>query len=232
MPYTVGLAYHAAGTLHLVKGDWAKAHARDRAPDRGAPDGEHRRRAAGRARVLRPGPGVSRRRRASALSRLRESEQLLEEQPARGSVRARLGLLFAGSRLSAARSARRGATPGRPRDRIRFGSHRLRGPTLSTCSATSRPIPTGSTPSAARPTIARRWRSPSRAACVRSSRTATSASARSLRTWASAGRRGEHLDTAATMYRDMDMRFWLEQAEAERRSIGPLISGQPHQPIA
>jgi hypothetical protein len=28
-----------------------------------------------------------------------------------------------------------------------------------------------------------------------------------------------HLITATTMYREMDMRFWLEQAEAE---IGPL----------
>jgi len=27
----------------------------------------------------------------------------------------------------------------------------------------------------------------------------------------------EHLRTAATMYREMDMRFWLEQAEAELR---------------
>ena len=25
----------------------------------------------------------------------------------------------------------------------------------------------------------------------------------------------EHLSTATTMYREMDMRFWLEQAEAE-----------------
>jgi tetratricopeptide (TPR) repeat protein len=28
----------------------------------------------------------------------------------------------------------------------------------------------------------------------------------------------EHLATATAMYREMDMRFWLEQAEAERRS--------------
>ena len=27
----------------------------------------------------------------------------------------------------------------------------------------------------------------------------------------------EHLTTATTMYREMDMRFWLEQAEAEQR---------------
>ena len=30
----------------------------------------------------------------------------------------------------------------------------------------------------------------------------------------------EHLSTAAAMYREMDMRFWLEQAEAESRMLG------------
>ena len=29
----------------------------------------------------------------------------------------------------------------------------------------------------------------------------------------------EHLATATTMYREMDMRFWLEQAEAELRDL-------------
>ncbi len=29
----------------------------------------------------------------------------------------------------------------------------------------------------------------------------------------------EHLTTATTMYRKMDMRFWLEQAEAEMRAL-------------
>jgi hypothetical protein len=29
----------------------------------------------------------------------------------------------------------------------------------------------------------------------------------------------EHLTTATTMYREMDMRFWLEQAEAEMRAL-------------
>ena len=28
-----------------------------------------------------------------------------------------------------------------------------------------------------------------------------------------------HLTTTTTMYRDMDMRFWLEQAEAESRAL-------------
>jgi hypothetical protein len=30
----------------------------------------------------------------------------------------------------------------------------------------------------------------------------------------------EHLTTAMAMYREMDMRFWLEQAEAELRELG------------
>jgi hypothetical protein len=30
----------------------------------------------------------------------------------------------------------------------------------------------------------------------------------------------EQLTTATTMYREMDMRFWLEQAEAEIRTLG------------
>ena len=31
---------------------------------------------------------------------------------------------------------------------------------------------------------------------------------------------GEHLATATTLYREMDMRFWLEQGEAELRKLG------------
>jgi tetratricopeptide (TPR) repeat protein len=30
----------------------------------------------------------------------------------------------------------------------------------------------------------------------------------------------EHLTSAMTMYREMDMRFWLEQAEAEMKALG------------
>ena len=29
----------------------------------------------------------------------------------------------------------------------------------------------------------------------------------------------EHLSTATTMYREMDMRFWLEKAEAELQAL-------------
>ncbi len=37
------------------------------------------------------------------------------------------------------------------------------------------------------------------------------------------GRRQEaqdHLTTAATMYREMDMRFWLDKAEADVQAVG------------
>ena len=33
----------------------------------------------------------------------------------------------------------------------------------------------------------------------------------------------EHLTTATTMYREMDMRFWLEQAETEMASDRPIV---------
>jgi hypothetical protein len=32
----------------------------------------------------------------------------------------------------------------------------------------------------------------------------------------------EHLTTSTTMLREMDMRFWLEQAEAELKEIAPV----------
>ena len=30
----------------------------------------------------------------------------------------------------------------------------------------------------------------------------------------------DHLTTATTMYREMDMRFWLEQAESQMKELG------------
>jgi hypothetical protein len=68
-----------------------------------------------------------------------------------------------------------------------------------------------------KPTTAKRWRSPASSACARSSPTATSASASSMDKRSEAQ---EHLTTAATMYREMDMRFWLEQAETQLSESG------------
>jgi DNA-binding SARP family transcriptional activator len=83
--YTVGLAYHAAGTLHLVKGDWARAHAlieRQIAVLRtGNIVGELPTALAYSARALAYLGDAP-----EALDRLRECEQLLEGQSARGRV--------------------------------------------------------------------------------------------------------------------------------------------------
>ena len=39
------------------------------------------------------------------------------------------------------------------------------------------------------------------------------------RRWPTSGRDIEHLTTATTTYREMDMRFWLEAAEVETREL-------------
>ena len=74
--------------------------------------------------------------------------------------------------------------------------------------------------SAARPTTGRRWPSPNRAACAPSSPTATSGSASFTRATGDASRAPSTLGVAAAMYRDMDMPFWLEQAQAELVAVG------------
>jgi tetratricopeptide (TPR) repeat protein len=83
--YTVGLAYHAAGTLHLVKGDWVKAHAlieRQISVLRtGNIVGELPTALAYSARALAYLGDAT-----GALNRLRECEHLLEGQSARGRV--------------------------------------------------------------------------------------------------------------------------------------------------
>ena len=75
-------------------------------------------------------------------------------------------------------------------------------------------------PTAARPTTARRWRSPNHEECARSSPTATSAWAGSTSARLGAQQAQEHFITATTMYREMDMPFWLEQVETESRELG------------
>ncbi len=74
-------------------------------------------------------------------------------------------------------------------------------------------MPTGSMPRAAKPTIAGRWRLPSRAECAPSSPTAISASAR--RNDKREQTQVLHLGTASTMCHGMDTRFWLDKADAE-----------------
>ena len=42
----------------------------------------------------------------------------------------------------------------------------------------------------------------------------------------------EHLETATSMYRDMDMRSWLAQTEANLSDLRSSTRATPHQPIA
>ena len=160
---------------------------------------------------------------SEALSRLREGEQLLERQAARGIVGHR-GWAYqrGGSRLSAARPARRGAAPGRPRGRILRGASRASRPMRCTCSATSRPIPTGSMP--------RRGEAHYREALAlaepRGMRPLVAHCHLGLgklyRRTGKPERAHESLTTATTMYREMDMGFWLKQAEADMMSSGDV----------
>ena len=70
-------------------------------------------------------------------------------------------------------------------------------------------------------TTVRRSRSPRSSGCGPSSPTATSASASSTRRTGKREQAQEHVATATTMYRDMGMTYWLEQAEA----AGPRVTG-------
>jgi tetratricopeptide (TPR) repeat protein len=216
--YSVGLASFAAGMLHLLRGDWAKT----RSPI------EHA------VAVLRTGNvvlvlpwavslsawvlaqlGEGR----EALKRLREGEQLLERQAARGLVGyqgwdyhslGRAGLLL-GPLDEARRLGDRAVESSR--HQLGFAAHALhllgdiathpdrfdaeRG------EARYRQALALAEPRGMRPLIAhchlglgRLYR-----------RTDKPAQAQ------------EHLTTATTMYREMDMRFWLEQAEAEEERL-------------
>jgi hypothetical protein len=78
-------------------------------------------------------------------------------------------------------------------------------------------IPTGSTPRAPRPTTAKRCPSPNHTVSGRSSPTASLG--KLYRRTGNRDEAPEHLTTATTMYREMDMRFWLEQAEDEMREL-------------
>jgi len=171
---SVSLAYYAASMLHLFAGDWAKARSlleHDIAVTQ-----------AGNVMLILPlavaasaWPWRSSGRRARQRAGFGQAKSSLNGMP-RGDTSAI-------SRWPATRwvapvycsvgSLRRAAwvTVRSKPLRVTPGSR----PVRCTCSPTSPSIPTGSIPRAARPTTDRRWRSPSRAACARSSRTVTSA---------------------------------------------------------
>ena len=217
--FTVGQAHRAASTLHLLKGDWAKARSLI----------EHG------VAVLRTGNVVivlpwaiassawvlaQLGEASEALSRLREGEELLERQAAKG-ITGNLGLAYysLGSaalllgRLDEARSLGDRAVESSPRQ-PGFAAHALH---LLGDIATHpdrfdaengevhfRKALALAQPRGMRPLVAHCHLGLGKL----SRRTGKREQAR------------EHLATATTMYREMDMRFWLEQAEAESTELG------------
>ena len=198
--------------LHLLKGDWAKARSLV----------EHwiTMLRTGNVAILLPWAVASSAwalaqigEAGEALNRVREGEQLLELQAAQGNRRpSRLGLSRGGSRLSAARPARRGAAPGPI----------ARSNPLS-ASLASRPMRCDLLGDIA--THPDRFDAESGAAHYREALAlAELHGMRPLVAHCHLGlgklyrRTGkpeqarENLTAATTMYREMDMRFWLEQA--------------------
>ena len=224
--FTVGVAYYAAGTLRLLKGDWAKARSVVEQWIAVARTGSV---------VLHLPPAVASSawvlaqlgEAGEALNRLREGERLLEGQAARGLVGSRgwdyhsLGraALLLG-RLDEARSLGDRAVlssarqPGYAAHALHLLGDIATHPDRFDAEhgeahyrrALALAEPRGTRPIAAHCHLGlgKLYR-----------RTGKREEAR------------EHLSTATTMYRQMDMGFWLEQAEAEsRRSAGELSAGR------
>jgi hypothetical protein len=74
-------------------------------------------------------------------------------------------------------------------------------------------------PGAARATTRKSRRSPSRAACAPLVAHCHLGLGKLYRRTGKPNQAQEDLRSAMTMYREMDMRFWLEQAEAEMREL-------------
>jgi tetratricopeptide (TPR) repeat protein len=217
--FTVGMAYRAAGVLHLVKGDWAKARSLL----------EHGIGVLGTGNVviLLP-PAVA----ASAwvlaqlgeardaLNRLREGEQLVEREVARGIAlhhawayhslgRAALVL----GRLDEARSLGGRAVESSPRQ-LGFVANALHLLGDVACHPDRFNAEVGEA----------QYRQALALAAPRGMRPLVAHCHFGLgRLYRRTGKRDEainELTAAATMYREMGMAFWLEKADAERRGVG------------
>jgi len=214
-PYTIGLAYHAASLPHLIKGNWSKAHAlieHQIAAWRGGNivDDLPMTLAFSARALARLGDATE------SLSRLREGERLLADRSARGrsglgSVYASLGhaCLLLGRLDDAQRFAERSMASVSGRiDFVPYTLHLL-GDIAShpdrfdaaRGEAHYRDALGLAEPRGMRPLVAHCHFGLGR-----------------LHTRAGRGEPAAmHLETAATMYRDMDMLFWLDKVEAESR---------------
>ena len=215
--YSRAVAYHGASQLHFVKGDWAKAHAlieRQIEALRTANIADELPHALGySARALAHVGDAS-----TALSRLREGERLLADQAPRrktgtGFIYVALGraCLDLGLLDEAQRLADRAAAPALTRvDFVPYCLKLLGDITIhpdrfdaERGEAHYRAALALAEPRGMRPLVAHCYLGLGKL-------------------YRHTGKRQEgqkHLNTATTMYREMDMRFWLEKAEAEMAAL-------------
>jgi class 3 adenylate cyclase/tetratricopeptide (TPR) repeat protein len=211
--YTVGQAYRAAGTLHLLQGDWANAWAQ---VEHGIALAR-----AGNVVLLLPWALASSAwafaylgRASESLDRLRESEQLLEGQAGRGIVAFRTWAYHALGRAS--------LVLGRLDEARRLGERALEcSPGHQGFMAHARHLlgDIATHPDRFDPQGGEgHYREALALAQPRGMRPLVAhchfGLGKLYRRFGKREQAHEHLTTATTMYREMDMRFWLEQAEA------------------
>ena len=214
--FTIGLAHFAASTLHLLKGDWAKARSLSELWIAVARTGNvfiHLPRAVAYSAWVLAQLGEA----SEALNRLREGEQLVEHQTARGyvSVRGwtyhslgRASLLL--GRLDEARSLGDRAVES-SLHQLGFAAHALH--LLGDIATHPDRFDAESGEAHYRQALALaepRGMRPLVAHCHLGL-------GKLYRRTGQREQAQERLTTATAMYREMDMQFWLEQAEAEMR---------------
>jgi tetratricopeptide (TPR) repeat protein len=212
--YTIHQAYRAAGTLHLLKGDWAKARSlieREMAVVRTGNIGLHLPQAVASSAWVLAQLGEA----TEALNRLREGEQLVERYATGGAV-IRLGWICAAlsraslllGRLDEARRLGDRAIESSPRQPgVAAHALHLLGDIAThpdqfdaeRGEAHYRQALALAGPRGMRPLVAH----------------CHLGLGKLYRRTGKGQEAQEHLTTATTMYREMDMRFWLEQAAAE-----------------
>jgi class 3 adenylate cyclase/tetratricopeptide (TPR) repeat protein len=216
--FTVGLAYLAASMLYLLKGDWAKARSLIEDGIAVARRGDvvlHLFRAVGSSAWALAELGEA----SEALNRLQEGEQLLDRNAARG-VLGNLGWVYhvlgrAALRLGRLDEARRlgdRAVESSPRHPgFAAWARQLLGDIAThpdrfdpeSGEAHYRQALALAEPCGMRPLVAH----------------CHLGLGMLYRRMGGRQEAQDHLTTATTMYREMDMRFWLEQAEAEMRGL-------------
>ena len=227
--FTIGMAYFAGGMLHLVKGDWAKARSV-------LEHGISVLRAGNVAMFLYPAVAVSALVLAQfdeageALLRLREAEQVFERQAAAGHV----GFLG----FSCYILGRTCLVVGRLDEALRLGKRALEfSPRHPGFAAYDRHLLGDIATHPDRfdaETGEAHYREALALAEPRGMRPLVAHCHLGLgKLYGSTGKHKqgqEHLATATTMYREMDMRFWLEQAEVSMKELGPeSASFEPRQ---